>query len=45
MIIEISNQDKVSVSQICPHGGIEILGYRVQADLIPCKLGEFDVIL
>jgi len=45
MIIEIANQDKVSVSQICPHCEVEILGHRFQADLIPFKLGGSDVIL
>ena len=45
MVIEIANQDKMSVSQVCPHCEVEILGHRFQADLIPFKLGEFDVIL
>ena len=45
LTIEIANQDRVTVSQICPHCEIDILGRYFYADLIPFKLGEFEVIL
>nr|XP_017250782.1 PREDICTED: uncharacterized protein LOC108221414 [Daucus carota subsp. sativus] len=43
--IEVANQDKVSVTQVYPRCEIEILGHVFLADLIPIKLGTFDVIL
>ena len=43
--IEIANQDKVIVNQVCPQCEINIVGHLLYADLIPFKLGEFDVIL
>ncbi|KAK1360412.1 hypothetical protein POM88_044886 [Heracleum sosnowskyi] len=43
--VEIANQDRIPVSSYCPRCEIEILGNRFYADLLPFKLGEFDVIL
>ena len=43
--IEVANQDRVSVTQVYPRCEIEILGHVFLADLIPFKLGTFDVIL
>ena len=45
LVIETANQDKTPVDQVCPDCEIEILGHRFRANLIPFKLGEFDVIL
>ncbi|XP_074362411.1 uncharacterized protein LOC141702680, partial [Apium graveolens] len=45
LIIEVANQDRVSVSQLCPKCQLEIHGYSFSANLIPFELGEFDVIL
>ncbi|KAL8127153.1 hypothetical protein AgCh_014175 [Apium graveolens] len=45
LTIEVANQDKVSVSQFCAKCQIEINGHSFSVDLIPFKLGEFDVIL
>ena len=44
-MIETANQDRTPVDQVCPDCEIEILGHRFHANLIPFKLGEFDVIL
>ena len=45
LVIETTNQDKKPVDQVYPGCEIEILGHRFHANLIPFKLGEFDVIL
>ena len=45
LVIETVNQDRTHVDQVCPDCEIEILGHRFRANLIPFKLGEFDVIL
>ena len=45
LVIEVANQDRVPVDQVCPNCKIEIGGYLFHADLIPFKMGEFDVIL
>ena len=45
LVIETANQDRTPVDQVCPDCEIEILGHRFRANLIPFKLGEFDVIL
>ena len=45
LVIEVANQDKVSVDSICPSCDIEIEGCHFFANLIPFKLGEFDIIL
>ncbi|WOH05987.1 hypothetical protein DCAR_0625410 [Daucus carota subsp. sativus] len=45
MNVELANQDRISVNRVCPDCEIEILGNKFCADLIPFKLGEFDVIL
>ena len=45
LVIETTNQDRNPVDQVCPDCEIEILGHRFRANLIPFKLGEFDVIL
>ena len=44
-MIELANQDKVPVHEVCPHCKIEISGHQFPANLIPFQLGEFDVIL
>ena len=43
--VEIANQKRIPVEQHCPQYVIEIAGYQFCVDLIPFKLGEFDVIL
>ena len=43
--IEIANQERIPVSSHCPYCEIEILGHHFHADLLPFKLGEFEVIL
>ena len=45
LVIETANQDRTLVDQVCPGCEIEILGHHFHANLIPFKLGEFDVIL
>ncbi|XP_063948018.1 uncharacterized protein LOC135152112 [Daucus carota subsp. sativus] len=45
MNVELANQDRIPVNRVCPDCEIEILGNKFCADLIPFKLGEFDVIL
>ncbi|XP_063938040.1 uncharacterized protein LOC135147916 [Daucus carota subsp. sativus] len=45
MNIELANQERVPVSQVYRNCEVEILGNKFCADLIPFKLGEFDVIL
>ena len=43
--IEVATQDSIPVSLHCPRCEIEILGKCFYADLLPFKLGEFEVIL
>lgn len=43
--IEIANQEVIPVNQIYPDCKIDIGGQSFSIDLIPFKLGEFDVIL
>lgn len=43
--IIVANQERVSVSSICPRITIKISGCSFPASLIPFRLGEFDVIL
>ncbi|KAL8147820.1 hypothetical protein AgCh_005220 [Apium graveolens] len=43
--IEVANQEKVIVSEVCPDCDVTIEGRHFSADLIPFKLGEFEVIL
>ncbi|XP_074373531.1 uncharacterized protein LOC141713862 [Apium graveolens] len=45
LVIEVANQDKVFVDRICPSCDIEIGGRHFFVNLIPFKLGEFDIIL
>ncbi|XP_074352573.1 uncharacterized protein LOC141691713 [Apium graveolens] len=45
MVIEVANQEVVNVDQLCLNCDIEIRGQHFTVDLIPFKLGEFDVIL
>ncbi|KAL8132071.1 hypothetical protein AgCh_007823 [Apium graveolens] len=45
LIIEVANQEKVIASEICPDCEVTIEGRHFSADLIPFKLGEFEVIL
>ncbi|KAL8113555.1 hypothetical protein AgCh_020762 [Apium graveolens] len=45
LIIEVANQEKVIASKICPDCDVTIEGRHFSADLIPFKLGEFEVIL
>ncbi|XP_074368990.1 uncharacterized protein LOC141708980 [Apium graveolens] len=45
MAIEVANQEVVNIDQVCLNCDIEIRGQNFTADLIPFKLGEFDVIL
>ncbi|KAL8108572.1 hypothetical protein AgCh_024881 [Apium graveolens] len=45
MTVELVNQERVSVNKVCGNCEIEISGIKFCVDLIPFKLGEFDVIL
>ncbi|KAL8099164.1 hypothetical protein AgCh_031730 [Apium graveolens] len=45
MTVELENQERVSVNQVCKNCEIEISGNKFDANLIPFKLGEFDIIL
>ncbi|XP_074361561.1 uncharacterized protein LOC141701845, partial [Apium graveolens] len=45
LIIEVENQERVTANRICPNCDMVIEGRHFFADLIPFKLGEFDVIL
>ncbi|KAL8109343.1 hypothetical protein AgCh_025440 [Apium graveolens] len=45
LIMEVANQEKVIVDKFCPDCVVVIEGRHFSADLIPFKLGEFDVIL
>ncbi|KAL8105920.1 hypothetical protein AgCh_029652 [Apium graveolens] len=45
MNVELTNQEHVSVNQVCGNCEIEISGNKFCVDLIPFKLGEFDFIL
>ena len=45
LVIEVANQAKIPVSQVCPKCDVEIENCHFIANLIPFKLGEFDVIL
>ncbi|KAL8121369.1 hypothetical protein AgCh_018198 [Apium graveolens] len=45
LMIELANKNEVSVDRVCPRCDIEIAGHHFYANLIPFKLGEFDVIL
>ena len=45
MTVELANQERVSVNQVCGNCEIEISCSKFCVDLIPFKLGEFDVIL
>ncbi|KAL8094927.1 hypothetical protein AgCh_036440 [Apium graveolens] len=43
--IEVANQERVTANRICPNCDVVIEGRHFSADLIPFKLGEFDIIL
>ena len=45
MSIEIANQEVITVDKICPNCEIAIEKQNFAIDLIPIKLGEFEVIL
>ncbi|XP_074323932.1 uncharacterized protein LOC141660849 [Apium graveolens] len=45
MMVEIVNQEVISVNRVCPNCTIEIQGKPFVVDLILFKLGKFDVIL
>ncbi|XP_017250756.1 uncharacterized protein LOC108221385 [Daucus carota subsp. sativus] len=45
VVTELANQDRIPVDRVCPDCEVEILRNKFCADLIPFKLGEFDVIL
>ncbi|XP_074346271.1 uncharacterized protein LOC141685046 [Apium graveolens] len=45
LVIEVANQERVTANKICPNCNIVIEGRHFSSDLIPFKLGEFDVIL
>ncbi|KAL8154477.1 hypothetical protein AgCh_000008 [Apium graveolens] len=45
LIVEVANQEKVTINKVCPDCNMVIEGRHLSADLIPFKLGEFDVIL
>ena len=43
--VEIANQEIIPIDKICPNCDMEIEGQNFKVNLIPFKLGEFDVIL
>ena len=43
--VEIANQEIIPIDQICPNCDMEIEGQNFKVNLIPFKLGEFDIIL
>ena len=43
--VVIANQDKIPVDRVCPKCEVEVSGCIFLIDLIPFKLGEFEVIL
>ncbi|XP_074374093.1 uncharacterized protein LOC141714475 [Apium graveolens] len=45
LIIEVANQERVTTNRICPSCDIVIEDWHYSADLIPFKLGKFNVIL
>ncbi|XP_074347002.1 uncharacterized protein LOC141685821 [Apium graveolens] len=45
LVIEVANQERVSVDRICPSCDIEIEGHHFFMNLIPFKLEEFYIIL
>ncbi|KAL8125506.1 hypothetical protein AgCh_012974 [Apium graveolens] len=45
MTVELANRERVTVNQVCGNCEVEISGSKFCVDLIPFKLGEFDVIL
>ncbi|KAL8147704.1 hypothetical protein AgCh_005141 [Apium graveolens] len=45
LMIELANKNQVLVDRVCPRCHIEIVGHHFYANLIPFKLGEFDVTL
>ena len=45
LVIETANQDRTPIDRVCTGCENEILGHCFHANLIPFKLGEFDVIL
>ncbi|XP_074348099.1 uncharacterized protein LOC141686872 [Apium graveolens] len=44
LIIEVANQERVTVDRICPNCDIVKEGRHFSADIIPFKLGEFKII-
>ena len=45
LVIKLANDDQVMVDRVCPDCDIEIGRCHFSVDLIPFRLGEFDVIL
>lgn len=45
LLVEIANREVIPVDQVHPNCNLEIDGQNFCVDLIPFKLGEFDVIL
>ncbi|XP_074352063.1 uncharacterized protein LOC141691203 [Apium graveolens] len=45
LIIEVANQERVTANRIYPNCDMIIEGQHFSVDLIPFKLGEFDIIL
>ena len=43
--VEVANQEVIPINQICPNCKIGLGGQQFKVNLIPFKLGEFDVIL
>jgi len=45
LVIKLANNDQVAVDRVCPSCDIEIGRCHFSVDLIPFRLGEFDIIL
>ena len=43
--MEVANKEVIPINQICPNCEIGLGGQQFKVNLIPFKLGEFDVIL
>ena len=43
--MEVASQEVIPINQICPNYELGLGGQQFKVNLIPFKLGEFDVIL
>ena len=43
--VEIANREIIPVDKVCKNCFVDLRGHNLEVDLIPIRLGEFDVIL